>query len=145
VPMPFFHTFLPLAPSFSFGACITVGLVKIFEGQVENNQENTSTSDQTNIKWLPLVLQAYPAEHVPSRMPLDFKIYTQYNVFLAYVYIGKIYISVLKTQYNILNKRCAWKLYMLLHTKKLFASNNFNCLAMRSDVLSISHHNLIVC
>ena len=25
VPMPFFHTFLPLAPSFSFGACITFG------------------------------------------------------------------------------------------------------------------------
>jgi hypothetical protein len=72
VPMPFFHAFLPLAPSFSFGARVTVGWVKIFEGQVENNQENTSTSDQTNIKWPSLVLQAYPAEHIPSRMPLGF-------------------------------------------------------------------------
>jgi len=73
VPMPFFfHSFLPLAPSFSFGARITVGWVKIFEGQVENNQENTRTSDQTNIKWFSLVLQAYPAEHTPSRMPLGF-------------------------------------------------------------------------
>jgi len=73
VPKPFFHTFLTLAPSFSFGARITVWWVKICEGQVENNQENTSTSDQTIIKWLSLVLQAYPAENIPSRMPLGFE------------------------------------------------------------------------
>jgi hypothetical protein len=73
VPMPFFHTFLPLAPSFNFGACITFGWVKIFEGQVENNQENTSTSDQTNIKWY----YRHALQNIsPVESLLDFKIQT---------------------------------------------------------------------
>jgi hypothetical protein len=48
--MHFSMPLLPLAPSLSFGAIITIGWVQMFEGQAESSPENTSTSDHNKKK-----------------------------------------------------------------------------------------------
>ena len=63
---------------------------------------------------------------------------------LADVYMWKIDINIPKTWY-ILNKHCAHKVYLLLHTNNCLLTTILIVWWSGSDVLSILHPNMIVC
>lgn len=113
---------------------------------------------QREVRWVRLLasteVQTYSAEYLPSYCFLcrmlpgswypKFIECTYLSIyFLTNVCIGKIYINVSRTQYNIFNKMMDLQTVHVTVNKATVCKNRINCLVSGSDVWSILHPNRV--
>jgi hypothetical protein len=70
--------------------------------------------------------------------------YITLNMFFDWCYIGRIYINVSRTEYNIFKKMMDLQTVLVTANKETVLKNHINCFISWSGVLGILHPNMIV-